>query len=338
MRIALDAMGGDYAPEEIVAGAVMACNTYKDVKLLLVGKEEEIRRELAKYQYPEDRIKLITASQVINMDESPTRALKEKQDSSIVKGLRLIKEKRADAFVSAGNTGAVMAGSLFNVGRLKGIKRPSISISFPSETGRTVVMDNGANTDSKPEHLLQFAIMGQIYARHILGVENPRVGLLSIGEEKEKGNQLTKESYQLFAKDKRIKNFVGNVEGRDIFNGSCDLVICDGFVGNVVLKTTEGVAFLMFKLLKDAFTRNLWTKIAALILKPYLKDLKNKTDYRQYGGAPLLGVNGVVIISHGSSDAIAIMNAVKAAREAVKGEIVRLIEEEINKDGENDGS
>jgi phosphate acyltransferase len=337
MNIVLDAMGGDNAPQEIVAGAIKACNTYHDITIFLVGKEEEIRKELHRFSYPEDRIKLITASQVVGMDEAPIEALKKKQDSSIMRGLELVK-KQGDAFISAGNTGAVMAGSLFTVGRLKGIKRPSIAITFPSTTGQTLVMDNGANTDSKPEHLLQFAIMGQVYIEQVMGIKDPRVGLLSVGEEKEKGNQLTKESYKLLVKDQRIKNFIGNVEGRDIFNGSCDLVLCDGFVGNVVLKTTEGVASLMFKLLKDALTKNIWTKLAAAVLKPYLEVLKEKTDYRQYGGAPLLGVNGVVIISHGSSDAVAIMNAVRVARETIKERVTELIEGEINKDGEDDAS
>jgi glycerol-3-phosphate acyltransferase PlsX len=331
MRIALDAMGGDHAPGKIISGAIKASNLFPDITIILVGKEDVIKRELSEHQYNEKQIELLHADEIIGMGETPARAIRSKKDSSIVRGLELVKEKKADAFISAGNTGAVMAGSLFKIGRIKGLNRPSILINFPSVNGQTIVMDNGANADCKPENLLEFAIMGQVYARQITGIAEPRVGLLSIGEEKEKGNQLVKEAHELFEKDSRIINFIGNVEGRDIFNGNCDLVICDGFVGNVVLKTTEGVASLMFKLLKDALTCNFRAKLGALLLKPYLKVLKDKTDYRQYGGAPLLGINGVVIISHGSSDEVAIMNAIKAARKTVQEKIVELITEEIKK-------
>ncbi|WP_353622125.1 phosphate acyltransferase PlsX [Halocella sp. SP3-1] len=300
---------------------------------MLTGRKEILNKILENNHSPKN-ITVINTSEKIDMNESPTRAIKKKKDSSIVKGLDLLHKKEADAFVSAGNTGAVMAGSLFKLGRIKGIKRPSILVSFPSKKGETILMDNGANVDCKPINLYQFAIMGQIYAKYVLGIDNPKTGLLSIGEEKAKGNQLVKESYDLIINAQEISDFVGNVEGRDIYNGSCDLVICDGFVGNVVLKTTEGVASLMFSLLKDAFTTNLRAKLGALLLKPYLAKLINKTDYRQYGGAPLLGVNGVVIISHGSSDEIAIMNAVKVARETVIQNIVSKIENKVNGDGE----
>ena len=334
MKIALDAMGGDHAPGKIVKGALDACQLYEDVKIVLLGKESAILEVLAE-DYPQDRIEILNTDEIITMSDSPARAIKKKKDSSLVKGIDLLKNKKLDAFVSAGNTGAVMAASLFNLGRLKGIKRPSILINFPNINGQTIVMDNGANTDSKAENLLQFAIMGQIYAKKALNIDNPRIGLLSIGEEKEKGNKLVKESYPLFEKDNRINNFIGNVEGRDIFNGNCDLVICDGFVGNVVLKTTEGVASLMSDLLKKALYTNLRSKLGALLLKPYLEAFKEKIDYRQYGGAPLLGVNGVVIISHGSSDEVAIRNAIKVARNTVNNNIVNLIVEDINKDGES---
>lgn len=333
MRIVLDAMGGDHAPKKIIRGAVEACNLYKDIKIVLVGRVNDIKGELED-NYNRDQIEIVNAEEVIEMNESPTKAIRQKKDSSIVKGMDLVKDKEVDAFISAGNTGAVMAAGLFRLGRLTGIKRPSILINFPNVNGQTIVLDNGANTDTKAENLLQFAIMGQIYARNVMGIRNPRVGLLSIGEEKEKGNHLVKESYALFENDQRLDNFIGNVEGRDIFNGNCDIVICDGFVGNIVLKTTEGVASLIFKLLKDAFTKNLRTKLAYLLLKPYLKFFKEKTDYRQYGGAPLLGVNGVVVISHGSSDEVAILNAIKVARDTVNNNVVKAIESEINRDGE----
>lgn len=333
MRIALDAMGGDLAPEKIVKGAVQACNLFDNIEIILVGRQDDINNELGD-NYNKESIKVLDASEVIDMKESPSRAIRKKKDSSIVKGMDLVKDKKADAFISAGNTGAVMAAGLFRLGRLSGIKRPSILINFPNKDGRTIVLDNGANADSKPEHLLQFAVMGQIYARDVLGITCPEVGLLSIGEEKEKGNQLVKESFPLFENDQRLNNFIGNVEGRDIFNGTCDIVICDGFVGNIVLKTTEGVASFMLNLLKDAFSKNLRSKLGYLLLKPYLKPLKEKVDYRQYGGAPLLGVNGVVIISHGSSDEFAVINAIKVAMETVNNNIVETIEREINKDGE----
>ncbi len=334
MKIALDAMGGDNAPEETVKGAVLACSKYSDLKIILVGKEDQLKKELQLHDFPESKIEVFPVSQVVEMDDSPTSVLRKKKDSSIIKGLKLVKENKADGFVSAGNTGAVMAGSLFNLGRIKGIKRPSIATIFPSNKGNTLVIDAGANVDSKPENLLQFGIMGQIYIEHIYKINKPRLGLLSIGEEEKKGNQLTAGTYQLLKKDDRIKNFIGNVEGRDIFNGKCDIIVCDGFVGNVVLKTTEGVASYMFKLLKEVLTKNFLTKIGALLLKSQLKKIMDKVDYRQYGGAPLLGVEGMVIISHGSSDATAIMNALKIARETVKLDVVGLIEKEINKDGE----
>lgn len=334
MIIILDAMGGDQAPEEIVAGAIKALVEFPDIEIVLSGVKDDIENELQKYKYQTKRISILEASETIGMGESPVRAIRKKKDSSIVKGLDYIKEGKASAFISAGNTGAAMAGSLFRLGRVSGIERPSILVNFPSLHGQTVVMDNGANSDCKSEHLLQFAIMGQIYTQQVLGIDKPRVGLLSIGEEKEKGNQLVKESFELFESDNRVINFIGNVEGRDIFNGSCDLVICDGFVGNVVLKTTEGVASFMFKLLKEAMTKNIRSKLGALLIRPYLKELVAKTDYRQYGGAPLLGVNGVVIISHGSSDATAIVNAIKVARDTAKADIINLIQKEIIKDGE----
>ncbi|ACL69781.1 phosphate acyltransferase PlsX [Halothermothrix orenii] len=334
MRIVIDGMGGDKAPEEIIKGAVSALDSYEDIELIITGIEKHLNRELNKYNFPEDRVKIIPASEIISMNESPSKALRKKKDSSIVKGINLVKEDKATAFISAGNTGAVMAGGLFLLGRLPSIKRPAIATVFPSRNGGTLVIDAGANVDSKPENLNQFAIMGQIYSKHVLGVKNPRVGLLSIGEEQAKGNQLTKGAFSLLDEDKRIINFVGNVEGRDIFNGSCDVVVCDGFVGNVVLKTTEGAASYIFDLIKDTFNKNILTKLSGLMIKPFLKKQMALVDYRQYGGAPLLGVNGVVIISHGSSNSTAIKNAIKVAKETVNKNVVGLIKQEINKDGE----
>ena len=334
MNIVLDAMGGDNSPEAIVKGAVEACELDDGFEITLVGKEDLVNKELNKYNdYPADRIKIKNATEVIKMNDSPAKALRRKKDSSLNIGSNLIKENKGDAFISAGNTGAVMAAGLFNIGRLSGIKRPSISTVLPAKDGQTLLMDAGANTDSKPENLLQFAVMGGIYSKKILDIVNPKVGLLSIGEEKKKGNKLVKDTYQLLENDNRI-NFIGNVEGRDIFKNNCDVVICDGFVGNVVLKTTEGVASFVFDILKETFTQNIRAKIGAGILKPYLKEMKDSLDYTQYGGAPLLGINGIVIISHGSSNSTAIVNAIRVARESVNNNIVGLIEDEINRDGE----
>ena len=336
MRIVVDVMGGDNAPEEIIKGVKKACQKMDDIELILVGKNDIMSREINKWvDFPEERIQLKTASQVVDMNDSPTKALRKKKNSSINVGTNLVKENIADAFISAGNTGAVMTAGLFNVGRLSGIKRPSIATVFPSANGETLVMDAGANTDCSSKNLLQFAIMGQIHAQNVLNIENPKVGLLNIGEEKGKGNKLTKNTYDLLMEDHRINNFIGNVEGRDIFNGNCDVVVCDGFVGNVVLKTTEGAASLMFDIIKENLQKDMRSKLGALLLKPYLKELKSRLDYRQYGGAPLLGINGVVIISHGSSDATAIYNAIKVAKDTVNKKVVTLIESEINKDGEN---
>jgi len=335
MRIAIDAMGGDKAPESNIKGVSEALKKHKDIHLILVGKNDIIRKNIKKHKINEEKVNIVDAPDIITMDEAPTKALRKKK-SSIVVGSNLIKNQKADAFISAGNTGAVMASGIFNIGRLSGIKRPAIATVFPSKKGNTLVLDAGANADCKPENLLQFSIMGQIYAEQLLGKKNPKIGLLSIGSEKEKGNQLILDTYGLINNDFRIKNFLGNVEGRDIFNGSCDVVITDGFTGNVVLKTSEGALLYIMDLLKEALTTNILTKAGALLIKPYLKKLKNKIDYRQYGGAPLLGLKGAVIISHGSSDSTAIASAISVARKTVKNKMVNHIEEIINREGEKD--
>ncbi|MFW5872613.1 MAG: phosphate acyltransferase PlsX [bacterium] len=335
MKIALDAMGGDNAPEQIIIGAIEALKIANDFEIFLVGKEKKIKKFLKKYNHKKHhRLEIVPASQKITMNDSPARALRRKKDACLNIASNLVKKDKADALISAGNTGAVMAAGLFNIGRITNIKRPAIATIFPSKSGKTLLLDAGANTDSKPENLLQFAIMGQIYASNILNIENPRLGILSVGEEEKKGNKLSKKTYNILKKDHRLHNFIGNVEGRDIFNGSCDIIICDGFVGNIVLKTTEGAASYMFDLLKSSLTSNFISKAGALLVKPALKKLQSKLDYRQYGGAPLLGVKGAVIISHGSSDATAIVNAIKVARESVHKKIISLIENEINEDGD----
>ncbi len=334
IKIAVDVMGADNPPSVLIEGVINAVNKFSDIMIFLVGKQEIINEKLSALEYPENSIEVVNSSQIIEMSESPSKALRQKKDSSIYIGSQLVAEGEAEAFVSPGNTGAVMAAGLFNIGRISGIKRPAIVTLFPSEGGRTLVLDSGANTDSTPENLLQFALMGQIYAHLILNKTEPRIGLLSIGEEKSKGNKLTSETYDLLEQDPRIKKFIGNIEGRDVFSDKCDIAVCDGFTGNIVLKTTEGTAFFLLDMFKKAFKKNLITKFAALIMKSQLKEIKNKVDYRQYGGAPLLGVKGVVIISHGSSDKTAIYNAVLAARRNVKNDIVREINDIINREGE----
>ncbi len=330
MKIAIDAMGGDNAPEAIVKGTIMAAEKLSDITLYLVGNKDLINENIQLSKFP--NIKIKHADEKIEMNESPAHALRKKKNSSIVIGSKLVKDNKVDAFISAGNTGAVMASGIFNIGRIKGISRPAIATVFPSAKGQTMVLDSGANVDSKAENLLYYAIMGQIHYQNIFKKNNPGIGILSVGEEKEKGNKLSKNTFKLLENDKRIKKFIGNIEGRDIFNGNCDIVICDGFTGNIVLKTTEGVANYIFSLLKEMFTSNLITRLSALVMKPYLSKMKEKLDYRQYGGAPLLGINGVVIISHGSSDATAIYNAIKVARKSIINNVIYKIKEEINKE------
>lgn len=327
MKIVVDAMGGDHAPYEIVKGAVEASQEI-DSKLILVGIEEEVKKELAKYTYDKDKIVTYHASEIIGMDESPAKALRKKKDSSIVVGAKMVKEGEGEAFVSAGSTGAVMASSLLKIGRIKGIKRPAIATVFPTLKEETLLLDMGANVDSKPEHLVQHALMGQIYAKNLLDKENPTVGLLSIGEEEKKGNELTIETHKLLKEMDNI-NFVGNVEGRDIFTGEYDVILCEGFVGNVVLKTTEGLASALFKIIKREITATFLGKIGGLLLKPAFKRVAKKMDYTEYGGAPLLGIDGITIISHGSSNSKAIKNAIKNAEKGIKADLITLIKANI---------
>ncbi len=337
MRIVLDAMGGDFAPQVPVMGAVQAVKEL-GVKVFLTGKKELVESELKKYSYPEELIEVVDASQSVSMDEQPSKALR-KKDSSIHVGLNLVKEGKADAFVSAGNTGAVMAISLFTVGRIRGVERPAITAVLPNLTGYTFLLDVGANVDCKPFHLLQFAVMGSAYARYVLGEERPRVGLLNVGEEEGKGNELAKEAYKLLkdAKDKGL-NFIGNAEGRDIYSGKFDVIVCDGFVGNVCLKLSESIAKTLAKILKEEIDKHFISRIGAITLKPAIKGFKRRIDYAEIGGAPLLGLNAPVIISHGSSNAKAIKNAIKTATRFVKSELNRHIEEEIERFGKSNGS
>lgn len=326
MRIAVDAMGGDFAPGEIVKGAVLASRDY-GLEVVLTGDECCLEAELKKLGAAGE-ITVVHAPEVISMKEQPAVAVKRKKNSSIVTAARLVKEGYAKAFVSAGNTGAAMASALLELGRIKGIDRPAIAVMLPNEKGVTVLIDAGANVDAKPRNLFQFGIMGYLYAQKILGMAEPRVGLLSNGEEETKGNEVTTAAYPLLT-DSGV-NFIGNVEGRDIFSGAVDVVVCDGFVGNIVLKAGEGLASSMMKMMKEEITKSWLAKMGTVMAEPALKVFQKRVDYSEYGGAPLLGVNGICIICHGRSKAKAVKNAVRVACEMVQNKLVEAIGESID--------
>jgi len=323
VKIAVDAMGGDYAPHEIVMGALEAGRD--GIEVILLGDSESILKELGNNK--RDMIDIVHTTETIAMGEQPANAVRKKKDSSIVRAVQLVKEGKASAFVSAGSTGAVMAAALLGLGRIKGIDRPAIASVIPGKKGGTVLLDVGANVDCKPKNLQQFGIMGYIYADIILGIDNPRVGLLNVGEEESKGNELTLESFPLL-KESGV-NFIGNVEGRDIFNGMADVVVCDGFVGNVVLKAGEGLAMSLMRMMKDELTRSWLSKMGTVLTLPGLKEIRRRVDYAEYGGAPLLGVNGVVIVCHGSSTAFAVRNAIRVAAGAVSSGLVQAIRRNV---------
>ncbi|MFO7914871.1 MAG: phosphate acyltransferase PlsX [Candidatus Krumholzibacteriales bacterium] len=305
MKIAVDAMGGDRAPDEIVEGVVEAvADTGEELEVALTGREAEITGCFDRHGYSSENIEIVNAAEVVEMSESPAAAVRKKKGSSIAVALTEHREGRADAVFSAGNTGATVAGSLLSLGRIPGISRPAIAITYPSDGGDLVLLDGGANSDCYPHHLMQFASMGAIYAEFFLGKKNPRVGLLNIGEEKSKGNELTRETYILLAQSDL--NFIGNVEGSDVFEGLADVVVTDGFVGNTVLKFTESVIFYIMRILKEAAGGSLMSKTGMLFMKPALRKLKRKLDYAEYGAMPLLGINGSVFIGHGGSSARAI--------------------------------
>ncbi len=311
MRVVLDAMGGDHAPSVNVEGAVETVNERDDIDIVLVGKEPLIRQELRNKRYDARRISIAHASEVIEMQDPPTTAIRKKKDSSIRIGIDLVKAGGADAFVSAGHSGVVMATSLLLLGTSKGVVRPAIATVMPTLKDTFILLDAGANVDCKPEHLLQFALMGNTYCKLLLGKSIPKVALLSIGEEDTKGNELTKEAFKLL-KHTRL-NFIGNIEGKDMFTGKADVIVCDGFIGNIALKISEGLAETILKMLKREITAVSTGRIGYLMMKPAIRNFKRKTDYDEYGGAPLLGINGACIISHGRSSAKAIKNALKVA-------------------------
>ena len=328
MRIAVDAMGGDYAPREIVAGTIDAARRFDRItKLYLVGDEDAIGRDYEAFKDIPDKIEIRHASEVVGMEEAPAVAIRRKKDSSIGRAVDLVKNGEADAVFSAGNTGAAVAATTLKLRTLEGVERPAIALAMPSPTKPFVLVDAGGNTDCSPKMLQQFAIMGSVYCRVLLGVEQPVVGLLSIGGEDTKGNDVTKETFQLL--EKSALKFHGNVEGHDLFEGLVDVVVCDGFVGNVVLKTCESVAHAMKLWLKEEFTKNVVRLAGALLLRGALASIKKRSDPSMYGGAPLLGANGVCIIGHGVSNARAVLNGIRVAAEFVDHKINDEIVEKI---------
>lgn len=320
MRLAIDAMGGDNAPKEIVLGAMKAIEAFSDLHITLVGDENQIKEYLTK----DERITIVHTDEVILGTDEPVRAVRRKKNSSMVLAAKLVADGKADGCISAGNTGALMAAGLFVVGRIEGIDRPALSPTLPTIGGEGfLLLDVGANVDAKPEHLLQNGIMGSIYCEKVRGVKNPRVGLLNIGTEEKKGNELSKQAFDLLKQSNL--NFVGNVEARDLLEGVADVVVTDGFTGNMVLKTIEGTAMSVFSMLKTALTSNLKSKIAASVLMPNLRELKAKMDYSEYGGAGLFGLKAPVIKAHGSSNANSLYNAVRQTRDMVQKEVTETI-------------
>ena len=323
-KIAVDAMGGDRAPQVVVAGAILAAREL-GIEIILVGQKEVVAQELAR-QDAVAKIEIVPASQVIAMNESPSVALR-KKDSSMKVAFEMMKRGEVDAVVSAGNSGAMMATGMFVMGTLAQVARPAILIVVPSLKGGTVIVDAGANVDCKPRHLVQFGVMGAIYAERILAIRNPRVGVLSNGEEESKGNELTRAASELLAATQL--NYIGYIEGRDIFNGHVDVVVCDGFTGNVALKTMEGVANFAGEVLRSAFQKNVVSRLGYLMSRNALRDAYRRLDYAEYGGAPLIGLEGVAIIAHGGSDPRAIKNAIRAAGDEIQQDVNRHIAEII---------
>ena len=300
IRIAVDAMGGDFAPESNVLGAASALREKKDIELILVGREEQVKAILSGQDYDESRLRIVHTEEVIGTDEEPAVAIKRKKDSSLVVGMKMLRAGEADAFVSAGSTGAILISGQVVAGRIKGVKRAPLAVIIPTIAGKALLIDGGANVDCRPESLLQFAIMGSLYAEHAMKIENPRVGLINIGTEEDKGNILVREAFPLLRDCQEI-NFIGNVEARDVASRGADVFVCEAFAGNIVLKMLEGVSLSLFKKIKEVAMTDLRSKAGAALLKPYIKSMKAEFDASEYGGAPMLGLNGLVVKAHGNS-------------------------------------
>lgn len=326
MRIVVDGMGGDHSPVEVIKGCIEAIKEMEG-HITIVGDETQIQRELDKYKHDKSRISVRHTSEVITNDDKPVKAVRSKKDSSIVVGLNMVKEKKADVFISAGNTGAIMTGALFILGRISGIDRPVIASTFPNINGVSLLVDSGANAECKPHNLVEFGIMGSIYCEKVLGFENPSVALVNIGSEEAKGTQVIQSAYQLM-KETHL-NFIGNIEAREIPEGKSDVVVCDGFVGNVILKASEGIADLFMTVFKQKLKESFLVKIGAFIMYKKLKEIKKEFDYSEYGGAPILGVKGAVLKMHGSSKAKAVKNAILRAQPYVENNVMEIIHDEV---------
>ncbi|APM38761.1 phosphate acyltransferase PlsX [Clostridium kluyveri] len=328
MIIAVDGMGGDFAPYAVVEGIVEAVKE-QDINIIITGKKELIEAELKKYEYEREKIRILDTREVITTSESPVMALRRKKDSSLVKALQLVKEGKADAAISAGSTGALMSGATLIVGRIKGIERVALAPMIPGKNGAFMIIDTGANVDCKPHYLLQFSLMGKIYFENVLKIKEPSIGLVNIGTEEEKGNELTKNTYKLL-KDMNF-NFVGNVEPREATNGDVNILVCDGFVGNTILKTYEGVSLNLIHMIKEEIMKSTTSKLAGVFLKPVFKKIKSRLDYSEYGGSAFLGCKGICVKAHGSSNGKAFKNAIKQAVICYDNEVIDKIKFEIEK-------
>lgn len=335
-KVVLDAMGGDYAPAEPVKAAVDAVNGRSDVKVLLVGQQEVVEAELKKYDYPKERIEVVHAEEVIETAEPPVNAIRRKKQSSMVVGMNLVRNKEADAFVSAGSSGAVLVGGQLIVGRIRGIDRPPLAPLIPTEKGVSLLVDCGANVDARASHLVQFARMGSIYMEHVVGIKNPRVAIVNIGAEEEKGNALVKETMPLLKECMDI-NFIGSIEARDIPKGAADVIVCEAFVGNVILKLYEGLSSTLISIIKKGLMSTLKSKIGAALALPALKKTLKEFDGTEYGGAPLLGLNGLVVKTHGSSKALEMKNAIYQCVTFKKQDINGKIKQNILSSEEQEG-
>ncbi len=336
VKVAVDAMGGDNAPAEIVKGAVEALSVRDNVKVILVGQEEPIRAELKKYSYDEARVEVVNATEVIEMAEPPVNAIRQKKDSSIVVAMKMVRSGEADAFVGAGNTGAVLVGGTTIVGRVKGVERAPLAPLFPTAKGVSLLIDCGANVDARPAYLVQFARMGSIYMENVVGIKNPRVAIVNIGAEEEKGNALVKETFPLLRECKDI-NFIGSIEARDIPTGYADVIVCEAFVGNVILKLFEGVGSTMLSMVKEGMMSNTRSKIGALLVQPALKKSLKQFDLSEHGGAPLLGLKGLVVKTHGNAKAVhvrtSIIQCVTFTEQGMNEKIKAGIQAEQNQEG-----